>query len=306
MGGRGQRLAQVQESERHQSCRAKSEDTASAGEDQAQAQGERGAGFKSGVRLAFSHLAHTLLARQSSRPTHVQRAQLAVGTGFRFWWSGVGPCHKLLHQNVERCTGNERTRCAAAAANFVVVEHRSSAQIEVWAVSKQTPSMRATTSICSQTRTGPFQTNRWPSERSLEAFPRRTARPRSRSSWSTSSKRGEFSHLSATSTRPTALAACKRTSGKRCWRHWCTSALGRCCSRCSQRRTWARWRCRATLHATRCARNSTIGTRPSAADLILQTGGKPPSLPTPSDVREKARLGGGMGPRRGRSQLSRL
>ena len=29
--------------------------------------------------------------------------------------------------NVERCTGNVRTRCAAAAANFLAVEHRSCA-----------------------------------------------------------------------------------------------------------------------------------------------------------------------------------
>ena len=32
-----------------------------------------------------------LLARQSSRPTHVQRAQLAVGTSFRLWGSSFGP-----------------------------------------------------------------------------------------------------------------------------------------------------------------------------------------------------------------------
>ena len=57
--------------------------------------------------------------------------------------------------------------------------------------------MRATTSICSRTRTGPFQPKRWPGPRSArwKAFPWRSERPRSRGSWSTSSKRGEFSHL---------------------------------------------------------------------------------------------------------------
>ena len=37
--------------------------------------------------------------------------------------------------------------------------------------------------------------------------------------------------------------------------------------------------------------------------LNQQRGGKPPSLPTPSNVREKVRRGGRMGPRRGSSQL---
>ena len=37
--------------------------------------------------------------------------------------------------------------------------------------------------------------------------------------------------------------------------------------------------------------------------VLAQTAAaQPPSLPTPSDVRVKARRGGGMGPRRGRSQ----
>ena len=36
--------------------------------------------------------------------------------------------------------------------------------------------------------------------------------------------------------------------------------------------------------------------------LAQESAAQPPSLPTPSDVRVKARRGGGMGPRRGRSQ----
>ena len=36
--------------------------------------------------------------------------------------------------------------------------------------------------------------------------------------------------------------------------------------------------------------------------LAQESAAQPPSLPTPSDVREKARWGGGMGARRGRSQ----
>ena len=52
MGGRGARFAHFQGVERHQGCPAKSEDTASTGEDQAKAgEGERGASFRSGLSL---------------------------------------------------------------------------------------------------------------------------------------------------------------------------------------------------------------------------------------------------------------
>ena len=88
----------VQGLERHQGCRNETTSKAIASETQAQAAGERGAGFRSGVRLVFTHRSHTLFARQSSRLSHVWRAQLAVGTSFRFWGSGVGPCHYLLRQ----------------------------------------------------------------------------------------------------------------------------------------------------------------------------------------------------------------
>ena len=82
-----------------QGCSAEITGTAAASETQAKAgEGNCCACYKSGFRLAFSHRSLTLLARQSSRPTHVQRAQLAVGTTFRFWGSGVRPYQHLLRQ----------------------------------------------------------------------------------------------------------------------------------------------------------------------------------------------------------------
>ena len=62
---------------------------------------------------------------------------------------------------------------------------------------RRRPSMRATTSSCSRTRTGPFQPNRWPAPSSArwKVFPRTSTRPRSRSPRSTSSKSAGFSHL---------------------------------------------------------------------------------------------------------------
>ena len=98
VGGRGPRLAQVQRLGRHQGCRAEITGTASESETQAKAaRGECCARFWSGVRLAFLHRSLTLLARQS-RPMHALRAQLTVGTRFRFWGSSVGPSHHLLRQ----------------------------------------------------------------------------------------------------------------------------------------------------------------------------------------------------------------
>ena len=84
-GQQSPRFAQVQGLERHQGCRSETTGKATASKTQAHEAGERCGGFRSGVRLAFSHRSLTLFARQSSRPSHVQRAQLAVGTSFRFW-----------------------------------------------------------------------------------------------------------------------------------------------------------------------------------------------------------------------------
>ena len=52
-------------------------DTALRGRGSSASARESAAGFRSGERLAFSHRSHTLLVRQSSRPKHAQRAQLA-------------------------------------------------------------------------------------------------------------------------------------------------------------------------------------------------------------------------------------
>ena len=98
VGSAGLRFAQVHGLERHQGCRSETTGKATASKAQAHEAGERQAGFRSGVRLAFSHRSHTLLARQSSGPSHIQRAQLAVGTSFRFCGSGAGECHHLLRQ----------------------------------------------------------------------------------------------------------------------------------------------------------------------------------------------------------------
>ena len=76
---------------------------------------------------------HTLLAR----PTHVQRAQLAGGTSFRFWGLGVGPCHHLLRQMWSGVQGTS----GRAVPQLQRISWRSNIaapQIEVLAVSKQT------------------------------------------------------------------------------------------------------------------------------------------------------------------------
>ena len=132
MGGRGPRL------ERLHGCHDKSEDTAPAGEDQAQAQGERGAGFRSGERLAFSRRSVTLFARQSSRPTHVQRAQLAVGASFRSWEQSVAQTRHHLRQ----IWGSVLGTCGRAVSQPPGASWRAviAAQLEVLGVSKQTPS----------------------------------------------------------------------------------------------------------------------------------------------------------------------
>ena len=99
LGGRSARLAQVQGVERHQCCRATIKGTAPASETQAKAgEGDCCDGYRSGFRLAFSHVSLTFLARQSPRPSHIQRAQLAIGTSFRCWWPSFGQRYHLLRQ----------------------------------------------------------------------------------------------------------------------------------------------------------------------------------------------------------------
>ena len=96
-------------------------------ETQAQAaQGDCSANVGPGVRLAFSRRPHTLLARQSSRPPHIQRAQLGWDEfsilGVELWTTPLSSA-----PNVERSTGSGRTRYAAAAAESQGAEHRSCA-----------------------------------------------------------------------------------------------------------------------------------------------------------------------------------
>ena len=78
LGCRSARFARVQGVERQQGCRATITGTAPASETQAKAgEGDCCAGCRPGFRLAFSHFSLTFLARQSPRPSHFQRAQLA-------------------------------------------------------------------------------------------------------------------------------------------------------------------------------------------------------------------------------------
>ena len=87
--------------------------------------------------IGFPHRSFTLLARQSSRPTHVQRVQLAVGTSFRFWLSGSrGPCHHLLRQTWSGALGTGG-RAVPQLQRISWWSDIAVAQIEVWAVSKQ-------------------------------------------------------------------------------------------------------------------------------------------------------------------------
>ena len=89
-------------------------------------------GFLGPENLAL-HSSFTLLAKQSSQPTHVQRAQLAVGTSFRFWGSSVGPRHHLLCQMRDRADALCRSCCGISGGQNI-----AAAQIEVRAFSEQT------------------------------------------------------------------------------------------------------------------------------------------------------------------------
>ena len=82
LGGRGARFAQVQG---WKDTRAAATITgmAPANETQAKAgEGDCCAGCRSPFRLVFTHFSLTFHARQSLRPSHFQRAQLAIGTSF--------------------------------------------------------------------------------------------------------------------------------------------------------------------------------------------------------------------------------
>ena len=128
MGGRDTRSAQVQGLERHQGCSAEITGAAATSETQTQAaQGDCSAGFWAGVRLAFSHRPHTLLARQSSRPSHIQRARLAVGTSFRFWWPSFGQRHHSLRQMWGRLLGAGGRAMPQLQRNPRGAEHHSCA-----------------------------------------------------------------------------------------------------------------------------------------------------------------------------------
>ena len=69
----------------------------------------------------------TFLARQSPRPSHIQRAQLAIGTRFRCRWPSFGQRFHLLRQVWSGLLGAERMHFAANAANSQGAERRSCA-----------------------------------------------------------------------------------------------------------------------------------------------------------------------------------
>ena len=123
--------------ERHQGCCTTITGTAAASETQAQVERDYCASYRSGVRLAFSHRSLTSLARQSSRPTHVQRAQLAVGTSFQLWGSSFGQRHHLLRQVWNGLLG----ACGCSLPPLQRIpwgQSVAAAQIEVWPFSQQT------------------------------------------------------------------------------------------------------------------------------------------------------------------------
>ena len=124
--------------ERHQGCGATITGTAAASETQAQAaKGDCSTDFGPGMRLAFHCRPHTFPARQSPRPSHFQRAQLAYGTSFRCWGPSDGQRHHLLRQVWSGLLG----ACGCALPplqRFPRGESVSTAQIEVWALSLQT------------------------------------------------------------------------------------------------------------------------------------------------------------------------
>ena len=77
----------------------------------------------------------TFLARQSPRSSHIQRAQLAIGTSFRCWRPSFGQRHHLKCGAVywERADALCRQCSEFSGGQSVAV-----AQIEVWAFSQQT------------------------------------------------------------------------------------------------------------------------------------------------------------------------
>ena len=122
-------VAQFQGLGRHQGCRAKSTDTATASAAQAKA-GEGDccagcAGLRSGVRLDFSpSFLH------ASRKTVISTHARSEGTACSWEeFSILGVVRWTVPSSsapsVEQCTGNVRTRCAAAAAKFLAGEPRS-------------------------------------------------------------------------------------------------------------------------------------------------------------------------------------
>ena len=111
---------------------------APASETQAQAaKGDCSTDVGPGVRLAFPCRPHTFLARQSPRPSHIQRAQLAIGTSFRCWRPSFGQRHHLLRQVWSGLLG----ACGCSLPPMQRISREQSvaaAQIEVWPVSQQT------------------------------------------------------------------------------------------------------------------------------------------------------------------------
>ena len=112
--------------------------TAPASETQAkEGEGDCFAGCRSGFRLAFSHFSLTFLARLSPRPSHIQRAQLAIGTRFRCGRPSFGQRHHFLRQVWSRLLGG----CGRSLPPMQRIprwQNVTATQIEVGALPEQT------------------------------------------------------------------------------------------------------------------------------------------------------------------------
>ena len=87
-------------------------------------------------RLAVPQHSLGFLARQSSRPKHLPRAQLATGTRFRRGGAGPWTAASFSVPGVGPCTGSGTTHCAEAANSRRVCF--TAPQTQVWPVPEQT------------------------------------------------------------------------------------------------------------------------------------------------------------------------
>ena len=118
--------------ERHQGCCATITGTAPASETQAES-GRRRLLRRLQVRFLTGFL--PFLTRQSPRPSHIQRAQLASWTSFRCWRPSLGQRHHLLRQ-VWSCLLGARGCSLPPMQRIPRGQNVAAAQIEVWAFSQ--------------------------------------------------------------------------------------------------------------------------------------------------------------------------